>query len=115
MINKTLDFKLLAMIALMNSTVCMETDIYGPAFTDMKAFFLTTPEAIQRILSINFIGLCLGSLFFGPLLDSYGRQKILRLGLAVFAFSSWACLIAHNFMLIIRDIMKLLAHQKKSG
>ena len=77
---KTIMFKrqsmaLLVMVALVYTTVCMETDIYVPAFPDMKVFFGTTADAIQRVLSFNFIGICLGSLLFGPLSDAFGRKK----------------------------------------
>lgn len=72
---KPQDFALLAMIILVYSTVCMETDIYVPAFPDMRAFFGVSDEQIQHVLSWNFAGICLGSLFFGPLSDSFGRKK----------------------------------------
>lgn len=88
---KITNFMLLSAIAVMYATVCMETDIYVPAFPDMKHFFSTSAEGIQQILSINFVGLCLGSLLLGPLSDSFGRIKILRGGLILFAFSSWCC------------------------
>ena len=98
---KTQEFMLLAMIALMFTTVCMETDIYVPAFPDMKNFFATTAEAIQRVLSVNFVGICIGSLLFGPLSDSFGRKKILQLGLVLFAFASWGCLLFKNFEIFL--------------
>lgn len=62
--NKASDFALLGMIVLVYSTVCMETDIYVPAFPDMRAFFGVSDEQIQQVLSLNFVGICLGSLFF---------------------------------------------------
>jgi DHA1 family bicyclomycin/chloramphenicol resistance-like MFS transporter len=86
-----------AMVALMYATVCMETDIYVPAFPDMKTFFLASDESIQQVLSLNFLGICLGSLLFGPLSDSYGRQSVLQIGLGLFAISSWGCLFFSNF------------------
>lgn len=97
MMKKNENMPLLVMIALIYTTICMETDIYVPAFPDMKEFFSTTANGIQLTLSINFIGICLGSLLFGPLSDSFGRQKIMRYGLMIFAISSWGCVIAHHF------------------
>jgi len=98
---KTRDFILLVMIGLMYTTVCMETDIYVPAFPDMKLFFHTTSDTIQHVLSFNFIGICLGSLLFGPLSDSFGRKRTLQLGLGVFALSSWGCLVSSDFNLFL--------------
>lgn len=92
---------LMSIIAIMYATVCMETDIYVPAFPDMKIFFDTTAEAIQQILSFNFIGICLGSLLFGPLSDSFGRKRILLLGLTLFSISSWCCWMVTQFDLFL--------------
>lgn len=91
------DFLFLVMLTLMYTTVCMETDIYVPSFPDMKLFFATTADAIQRTLSVNFVGLCLGSLIFGPLSDSFGRKSMLLIGLSIFTLTSWACLLFTNF------------------
>lgn len=95
------DLMLMVMVVLMFGTVCMETDIYIPAFPLMKVFFQISDQQIQGVLSYNFIGICLGSLLFGPLADSFGRQKILRFGLGLFAFSSWGCVLFNNFDLFI--------------
>lgn len=91
------DLTLLSIIAVMYATVCMETDIYVPAFPDMKLFFATTAAAIQQTLSSNFIGICIGSLLFGPLSDSFGRKRILLLGLFLFAVASCLCCIVVHF------------------
>ena len=98
---KQSDFMLGVMIVLMFGTVCMETDIYVPAFPIMKLFFSISDHQIQSVLSYNFIGICLGSLLFGPLSDSFGRKKILRLGLALFASASWGCILFRNFDLFL--------------
>lgn len=91
----------LAISTLVYATVCMETDIYVPSFPDMKLFFLTTDEAIQRVLSLNFCGIFLGSLLFGPLSDSYGRRSTLLLGLVLFVAASWGCLFFTRFDLFL--------------
>lgn len=101
MISRRADFILGAMIILMFGTVCMETDIYVPAFPLMKSFFNITDPQIQGILSYNFMGICLGSLLFGPLSDAWGRQRVLRTGLILFALSSWGCVVFNNFDLFI--------------
>ncbi|STX51459.1 major facilitator superfamily (MFS) transporter [Legionella busanensis] len=90
-------FMLLVMVALMYTTVCMETDIYVPAFPDMKLFFHSTAAAIQKVLSINFIGIFIGSLLFGPLSDVFGRKSMLQLGLGLFNLTSWGCLWTNHF------------------
>lgn len=91
------DFILLSMIVLVYTTVCMETDIYVPAFPDMRAAFIVSDEQIQQVLSWNFLGICLGSLFFGPLSDSFGRKKTMQVGLVLFAIASWGCVYINHF------------------
>lgn len=89
------------MVVLMFSTVCMETDIYVPAFPIMKDYFLIGDTEIQYVIIYNFIGICLGSLFFGPFSDSFGRLKTLRIGLFIFAISSWGCVYFSNYNLFL--------------
>ncbi len=95
------DFTLAFMVTLMFGTICMETDIYVPAFPMMKDFFNVLDSEIQNVISYNFIGICLGSLLFGPLSDSIGRQKTLQIGLSLFALSSWGCVFFTNFDLFL--------------
>ena len=92
---------LLVMMAVMYTTVCMETDIYVPAFPDMKLFFHSTADAIQKVLSLNFVGIFIGSLLFGPLSDVFGRKSMLQLGLALFTLTSWGCLCTPHFDLFL--------------
>ncbi len=98
---KQSDIILLAMLILMYGTVCMETDIYVPAFPMMKDFFGISEHQIQGVLSYNFLGIFLGSLFFGPLSDSFGRYNVLKGGLALFAVSSWGCVFLTDFDLFL--------------
>ncbi|HQS84876.1 MAG: hypothetical protein B7Y25_08250 [Alphaproteobacteria bacterium 16-39-46] len=98
---KQSDFILLAMLTLMYGTVCMETDIYVPAFPIMRDFFGVSDHQIQGVLSYNFFGILLGSLLFGPLSDSFGRYRVLKSGLALFAASSWGCLFLTDFNLFL--------------
>lgn len=75
----------------------VETDIYTPSFPEMVTYFRTNEDAIQRLLSMNFLGLCVSSLFFGPASDAYGRRKILCLGLAIFMLGSIGCALTSSF------------------
>ncbi len=91
--------------------MCAEADIYVPAFPEMVNYFSTTEDKIQLILSLNFAGLCLASLICGPLSDSFGRRKVLLLGLLLFFISSFGCVFAQNFsaMLFWRFIQGMSA------
>ncbi|HLF66865.1 MAG TPA: MFS transporter, partial [Gammaproteobacteria bacterium] len=61
-------------------------------FPALQDYFATTESRIQMIISLNFLGLCVASLFYGPLADAYGRRPILLIGMGIFALSSIACI-----------------------
>jgi hypothetical protein len=66
--NKINNITLLALIFLIFTAICIEIDVYVPS--DMKNFSFAT--SIKEVLIIKFIGICCGSLLFGPLSDSWG-------------------------------------------
>lgn len=72
----------------------METDIYLPTFPDILSDFNTNAVMVQRILSYNFIGICLGSLLYGPLSDHFGRRKVLMFGFSIFLAASIGCIFS---------------------
>ncbi|WP_440885757.1 multidrug effflux MFS transporter [Vibrio campbellii] len=72
----------------------METDIYLPTFPDILSDFNTNAVMVQRILSYNFIGICLGSLLYGPLSDHFGRRKVLMFGFSIFFTASIGCIFS---------------------
>ncbi|WP_028022343.1 multidrug effflux MFS transporter [Enterovibrio calviensis] len=79
----------------------METDIYLPAFPDMMTAFNTNETMIQRVLSFNFLGICLASLIYGPLSDSLGRRNVLNVGYAFFIIGSLGCVFSSNIDMLI--------------
>ena len=91
---------LLLIISIFISAV-IETDIYLPAFTDMMLFFKQSEENIQRILTWNFIGLCVAGPIYGPLSDSYGRRKPLLFALILFFLGSLITLFVDSYELLL--------------
>jgi DHA1 family bicyclomycin/chloramphenicol resistance-like MFS transporter len=71
-------------------------DMYLPAFPEMAAALHTTTARISLSLSSYFAGLAAGQLFYGPLLDRFGRKLPLYAGLALFIAASLACLWARS-------------------
>lgn len=86
----------------------METDIYLPTFPDILSDFNTNAVMVQRILSYNFIGICLGSLLYGPLSDHFGRRKVLIFGFSIFLTASIGCIFS-------KSIEQLLAFRLLQG
>jgi len=79
----------------------IETDIFVPSFPAIQAYFSTTPAMVQGILSVNFIGLCISSIFYGPLADAYGRRPVMLTGLGIFALSSIAIVFANSMTTLL--------------
>ncbi|MFW7525929.1 multidrug effflux MFS transporter [Vibrio ostreicida] len=72
----------------------VETDIYLPTFPDILNDMDTNAVMVQRILSFNFIGICIGSLLYGPMSDHFGRKPVLMFGFTLFLISSLGCTLA---------------------
>lgn len=69
-------------------------DTYLPAFPEMARDFGTDVAHIGLSLSAYFLGICLGQLVYGPILDRFGRRTPLLWGLAIFAAASVLCAFA---------------------
>ncbi len=48
----------------------------------------------QLLITMIFLGLGVGQLFFGPLSDSYGRKPVVYVGFVVFTMASILCVLA---------------------
>ena len=71
-------------------------DMYLPAFPEIAHDLGTTPAQISFSVSGYFIGLALGQLFYGPLLDRFGRKPPLYAGLSLFAVASLGCIAVRS-------------------
>jgi len=71
-------------------------DMYLPAFQAIADDLGTTVPRISLSLSSYFIGLSFGQLFYGPLLDRYGRRKPVFAGLLIYFAASLACLLSRS-------------------
>jgi DHA1 family bicyclomycin/chloramphenicol resistance-like MFS transporter len=71
-------------------------DMYLPAFPEMASALHTTTARISLSLASYFAGLAAGQLFYGPLLDRFGRKLPLYAGLTLFVAASMACLCSRS-------------------
>ncbi|MBX2893833.1 MAG: multidrug effflux MFS transporter [Cyclobacteriaceae bacterium] len=76
-------------------------DMYLPAFSQMAADFGTTTARVSLSLTSYFIGLGLGQVVYGPLLDRYGRHKPLYYGMALYVIACVGCAWATSVELFI--------------
>lgn len=71
-------------------------DMYLPGFPAIAKDLNTTVANVQLSLSSFFIGISVGQLLYGPLLDRYGRKNPLYFGLGLYLISSIGCTFAHS-------------------
>lgn len=69
-------------------------DMYLPAFPEIAAALHTSTAKISLSIASYFAGLAAGQLFYGPLLDRYGRKRPLYAGLFLFITASLLCMSA---------------------
>lgn len=72
----------------------MSIDMYLPALPGLARSLGASQGQAQYTLSAYFIGLVLGQLAYGPLIDRFGRKKPLYAGLALYVFASVGCALA---------------------
>jgi DHA1 family bicyclomycin/chloramphenicol resistance-like MFS transporter len=84
-------------------------DLYLPAFPQIAAGLGSTEAQVALSLSSYFVGMAVGQLFYGPLLDRFGRKKPLYLGLGLFVLATAGCALAQNVeTLIVMRLMQAL-------
>ena len=76
-------------------------DMYLPAYLLVAKDLNVTSSAIALTISAYFIGLAGGQIFYGPLLDRFGRKKPLSIGLLLFIITSIGCAEVNNIWFLI--------------
>ncbi|WP_374699324.1 multidrug effflux MFS transporter [Wolbachia endosymbiont (group A) of Limnophora tigrina] len=80
----------------------IEIDISVPSFPDMVRYFNVSEGTIQLTIAYNFLGFCIGGLFFGPLSECYGRRRIMIIGNTLLLVGAVGCVFAPSiFWLLI--------------
>ena len=72
-----------------------------PALPVIKQTFEVSTEVAQLTLSLSMLSIALGTLFYGPLSDKYGRKPVMLLGLSITLIASIFCFLANTIELLI--------------
>src|ERR1700735_1236451 len=67
-------------------------DMYLPGFEDIAKSLGTTTSTVGLSLASYFVGIAVGQLLYGPLLDRYGRKKPLYFGVGLYFVAAGGCL-----------------------
>lgn len=83
--------------------------MYLPGFPAIAKNLHTSVDQVALSLSSYFIGISVGQLLYGPLLDRYGRKKPLYIGLIIYIIASLGCALAAsvNALIALRCLQAL--------
>lgn len=76
-------------------------DAYLPGFESIAEDFDTSISQIGLTLTSYFIGISLGQLAYGPIMDKFGRKKPLLIGLGIYFVSAISCMMSPNLEWLI--------------
>lgn len=76
-------------------------DMYLPAFQDIAKALNTTTARVDLSLSSYFIGLAVGQMIYGPLMDRFGRKRPLYVGLVLYIIASVGCFLSASVEILV--------------
>ncbi len=105
------NFERTALLAMTMALAALAIDMLLPAFPEARAGLGLEPgdPEIARTLTVFFLGLALGQVFYGPFTDRYGRKPVLYVGFAIYAFGAVASALSPTleWLLVSRFIWGL--------
>ncbi len=99
-------FQLILILGLLSAIGPFSIDMYLPAFPAIAEGLHSTVAHVTLSLSSFFIGISVGQLLYGPLLDKFGRKKPLYVGLCAYLIASVGCALASSADALI--VLRLL-------
>jgi DHA1 family bicyclomycin/chloramphenicol resistance-like MFS transporter len=107
--NKNNHLSLILILGSLTALSPFSIDMYLSAFPLMATYFKTNVAEISMTLSSYFIGLASGQLFYGPLMDRFGRKKPLLIGLIIYILAATGCIFSKDLetLIILRFIQAI--------
>jgi len=95
--------ELIALLAMATALTALGIDLMLPAFDEIRADLglAEGATAVTGLVTAYFVGLGVGTVFYGPLADHRGRRWTMRLGLAVYVAGALLATVAPNLPLLL--------------
>lgn len=90
------NFLLILTLGILNALTPFTIDMYLPSFPEIARDMNVAVAQMALTVSIYFIGFALGQIFYGPLLDRFGRKQPLYFGLSLYVISSIGCMFSKS-------------------
>lgn len=101
---------LILFLAALGAFPPLSTDLYLPALPKMTVYFNASESLVNLTLVLFFVFFAVGTLFWGPLSDKYGRKPILIAGLICYVISGVLCGISANiYQLIVFRVLQAIS------
>ncbi len=92
---------IILILGLLSAIGPFSIDMYLPGFPAIAIDLKTSVDMVSYSLASFFVGVCIGQLLCGPLLDRYGRKKPLVIGLLLYILASVGCMFSNTIELLI--------------
>jgi DHA1 family bicyclomycin/chloramphenicol resistance-like MFS transporter len=93
--------KILIVLGALSAIAPFSVDMYLPGFPAIANDLGTDVSNVGLTLTSYFIGLSMGQLMFGPVLDRFGRKKPLMVGLLVYILAAVGCAFSPSIYYLI--------------
>ncbi|CCH53191.1 drug resistance transporter, Bcr/CflA subfamily [Fibrisoma limi BUZ 3] len=99
-------FSIILILGTLSTISPFSIDMYLPGFPAIASDLNTSIAQVQLSLTAYLVGISVGQLLYGPLLDRFGRKLPLYAGLGVYVLASLGCAVSTSIETLI--LMRLL-------
>jgi MFS transporter, DHA1 family, multidrug resistance protein len=99
--NKKQEYNILLVLGTLIALGPFSIDAYLPGFENIAKDFNTSIGQVGLTLTSYFIGISIGQLAYGPIMDKFGRKKPLLIGLGIYFLSAISCMVSPNLEWLI--------------
>ncbi|PBQ32396.1 Bcr/CflA family drug resistance efflux transporter [Sphingobacteriaceae bacterium] len=92
---------IILILGLLSAIGPFSIDMYLPGFPAIAEDLHTSVDMVAYTLASFFVGICLGQLISGPLLDRFGRKRPLIVGMIVYIIASIGCALSESVEMLI--------------